>query len=91
MSNDPTGEILLHPNTDEFNESDFINELVNRERRVKENKLENDFRNNLMANLYSTIDYWMNHTNGNVSTTSNSILTSNSVAINSTQDEIKMR
>ena len=63
MSNDPTGEILLHPNTDEFNESDFINELVNRERRVKENKLENDFRNNLMANLYSTIDYLKNESN----------------------------
>ena len=152
MSNDPTGEILLHPNTDEFNESDFINELVNRERRVKEYKLENDFRNNLMANLYSTIDFlknelnennyfikallykftlenkccchreqkyvetsryqnsvtnsnidamkssltsskqndsWMNHTNGNVSTISNSILTSDSIAINSTQDDIK--
>ena len=63
MSNDPTGEILLHPNTDEFNESDFINELVNRERCVKENKLENDFRNNLMANLYSTIDFLKNEKN----------------------------
>ena len=34
-------------------------------------------------------DSWTNHTNGNVSAISNSILTSNSVAINSTQDDIK--
>ena len=34
-------------------------------------------------------DSWMNHTNGNASTISNSILTSNFEAMNATQDEIK--